>query len=331
MNRSKGKNDRLLLWVIICISVMGNIYFGYRAISENTNSIQENPFEYSIESFKQFDPKLLQYSEINQITLCFQQVSGIAVGPEGTIYVTGDESVLIMSNEGKLQSTVSTGETAHCLAVDINGDLYLGMNDHIEVYDSAGVRKANWITLGDDALITSVTVTNDYVFVADAGSRTVRKFDKSGKELLEIAGKDESKDIPGCVVPSRFFDVSVDPDGFLWVVNPGRHSLENYTFDGDLRTSWGTYSMDIEGFCGCCNPSHITILDDGTFVTSEKGIARVKVYNRLGNLESVVAGPNQFNDGTEGLDIASDSNGKIYVLDPMKKAVRIFEKINPGV
>ena len=89
--------------------------------------------------------------------------------------------------------------------------------------------------------------------------------------------------------------------------------------------------MDIEGFCGCCNPSHITILDDGKFVTSEKGIPRVKVYNRLGTLESVVSGPGQFLEGTEGLDLARDSNGTIYVLDPMKKAVRIFEKKNPEV
>ena len=33
-------------------------------------------------------------------------------------------------------------------------------------------------------------------------------------------------------------------------------------------------------------------MDNGKFVTSEKGIARVKVYNGLGELESVVvAGP----------------------------------------
>ena len=62
-----------------------------------------------------------------------------------------------------------------------------------------------------------------------------------------------------------------------------------------------------------------------------KGIPRVKVYNRLGTLESVVAGPGKFLEGTKGLDLARDSNGRIYVLDPMKKAVRIFEKKNPEV
>ena len=331
MSTPKRKNDRLLLRVIIGISVIGNIYFGYRAISENTKITQENPYEYSIEYFKKVDAGLLQYSEINQIPLCFQQVSGIAVGFDNTMYVTGDASVLIMDNDGQAQTTISTGETAFCLAVDLNGDLYLGMDDHIELYDRDGAKKAHWESLGDTALLTSITVSDDNVFVADAGNRFVWKYDKSGNVLLKIGEKNESKDIPGCVVPSRFFDVSIDPDGFLWVVNPGRHSIENYTPDGDLRTSWGVYSMGIEGFCGCCNPSHITILDDGKFITSEKGIPRIKVYNRLGNLESVVAGPDQFIEGTEGLDVAKDSNGRIYVLDPMKNAVRIFEKNNPGV
>ena len=330
MTKSKGENNRLLLWVIIGISVIGNIYFGYRAISEDSKSTQGNPFEYNIESFKKIDAELLHYSEINQIPLYFQNVSGIAVSFEDNIYVTGDDNVLIMNNEGKLLSTISTNETAYCLAVDKNTDLFLGMSDHIEVYSQDGTKKAQWESLGDKALITSIAVSDEYVFVADAGNHVVWEYDKSGNILLRIGEKDESKDIPGCVIPGRFFDLSIDPDGFLWVVNSGRHSLENYTMDGDLRSSWGEFSMEIEGFCGCCNPSHITILDDGKFITSEKGIPRIKVYNRLGNLESVVAGPYQFIEGTEGLDLAKDSNGIIYVLDPMKKSVRIFKKNNPG-
>ncbi len=331
MKSSERKKNRLLLWVVIIFSVTGNVYFGYRAISENTREVSDNPFKYDIESYKIINPELLHYSETNLIPICFQDVSGIALGIAGNIFVTGDQSVLIMKPDGEALSTISTDETAHCIHVGKNGDIYLGMNDHIEVYDSEGTKKARWESPGERAFITSITSSEEFVFAADAGNRIVLKYDKRGNILLRIAGKDESRDIPGCIIPSPFFDVSIDPDGFIWVANTGRHSLENYTFDGDLRTSWGTYSMDIEGFSGCCNPSHITILDDGKFVTSEKGILRVKVYNRLGKLESVVAGPGQFTDGTEGLDLATDSNGTIYVLDPRKKAVRIFEKKNPEV
>jgi len=331
MISSRRINGSLLTRAIIIISVIGILYFGYQAVSNNFKENQENPFEYNIENFKKSDAELLHYSEINQIPLDFQQVSGIAIGFEDNIYVTGDRSVLIINNEGKLQFTISTGETAHCLAVDKNADLFIGMSDHIEVYGQDGTKKAQWESLGDKTLITSIVVSDEYVFAADAGNHIVWKYDKSGNILLRIGEKNEDKEIPGFIIPSPFFDVSIDPDGFLWVVNPGRHSLENYTMDGDLRSSWGEFSMKIEDFCGCCNPTHVAILDDGKFITSEKGIARIKVYNRLGNLESVVAGPDQFIERTMGLDLAKDSNERIYVLDPMKKAVRIFEKNNPGV
>ncbi len=84
--------------------------------------------------------------------------------------------------------------------------------------------------------------------------------------------------------------------------------------------------MTIDGFSGCCNPSHIAILADGSFVTSEKGLVRVKILNPTGKLKSVVAGPDQFDEETRGLDLAVDSENRIIVLDPKKRLIRIFEK-----
>jgi len=331
MRAQKSKNDRLLLWGIIAISLIGNVYFAYRAISANRRTAEVNPYEYSVESFKVFDPALLSHSETMQIPLCFEDVYGIAVDDDGYIYVSGDGTILIMDNEGETKSSFKTDKTALSIDVSPDGLIYLGMSGQIDLYSSAGAMISRWDAPDEESLFTSVKVAGEFVYAADAGKRIVRKFDANWNEVLEIAKKDESKDIPGCIIPGRFFDVDVDSDSFLWVVNPGRHSLENYTPEGDIRTSWGDYSMKIEGFCGCCNPSHISILEDGSFITSEKGIPRVKVYNRHGGLESVVAGPDQFLEGTEGLDIATDSYGRVYILDPMKMAVRIFEKISPGV
>jgi len=326
MNSSKKKNERLLTGIIITISVFGIIYFGFQALSDNSKNNQKNPFEYNIENYKTSGANLLHYSEIKQIPLDLQQIAGIAVGANDKIFATGDNSVLIFNSEGKLLSTFATSKTAHAIAIDENNTIFLSINDHIEVYDQEETKKAQWESLGEAAIITSLAVSKDFVFIADAGNHIVWKFDKKGNRFTGIGKKDEEKEIPGFIIPSPFFDVGIDPDGFLWVANTGNHALENYTFDGDLRSSWGDFSMEIEGFCGCCNPSHLTILDDGKFVTSEKGIARVKVYNRLGILESVVAGSDQFIEGTVGLDLAVDSENRIYILDPGKKMVRIFEK-----
>ncbi len=322
----KQKKERLVTVAVIAVSVTGILYFGYKAIRDYSARGQGNPFEYDIEDFKKSGAALVHYTEVGRISIELKYVFGVYVGPDDRIYVSGDDSVLIFNGDGILQSSISIVGPAYCLFVDKNHDLYLGMDDHVEVYDRRGARKSSWESLGEEAIITSIAVSENNVFVADAGDHIVWKFDKSGNRLKRIGEKDKDRDIPGFIIPSPFFDVALDPDGFLWVANTGRHSLENYTQDGDFRTSWGEFSMEIEGFSGCCNPSHFAILEDGSFVTSEKGLARVKVYNRIGELVSVVALPDQFIEGTVGLDLAVDSSQRIYVLDPRQKLVRIFEK-----
>lgn len=331
MSAKKEKYDRLLTAVIIIVAVSGILYFGSRAISDNAKKDTENPFKYDLDDFKKNNLPANRYSELKPLAVNLEEVFALAVGPADNVYVSGtyvsgERSVLILDPGGAVNATVKTGETAYCIAVDGNRDLYLGMKDHVEVYSAVGERKARWESLGENAVITSIAVSTGSVFVADAGNLIVWKFDKSGNKTARIGEKNNPKDIPGFIIPSPYFDVALDPDGFLWAANTGRHSLENYTLSGDFRSSWGEYSMEPAGFCGCCNPSHFAILEDGSFVTSEKGLARVKIYNRLGQLVSMVAAPDQFKEGAVGLDLAVDSTQRIYVLDPAAKTVRMFEK-----
>ena len=123
-----------------------------------------------------------------------------------------------------------------------------------------------------------------------------------------------------------YFDIIVDPDNELWIVNPGLHYIENYTDEGQIRAFWGEASFDIEGFTGCCNPAHIASLPDGSFVTSEKGLLRIKVYKPSGEFECVVASPNKFDENAAPLDITTDEKGNIYALDITKNTVRIFKR-----
>lgn len=330
MNEQKPKKERLLTAIIISLSVVGILYFGGRAVYENTRRNQQNPFKYDVESFKQSGADRISHREIQKIELGLEHVLAIAIGPDDNLYVSGDSSILVVDEAGQVQRKTETESAVHCLAVDEKGNVYAGMNDHVEVFDESGAHTAVWNSPAEEALFTSVAVSPTAVFVADAGNLVIWKFDRSGNLLLRIGDKNAAKDIPGFIIPSPFFDVAVDPDGFLWAANTGRHSLENYTPDGAMRSIWGEFSMEIEGFCGCCNPSHFVVLEDGTFVTSEKGISRVKIYNRLGEFVSVVAGPDLFQEGTVGLDLARDSSQRIYVLDPAQKAVRVFAVIKDG-
>jgi sugar lactone lactonase YvrE len=202
------------------------------------------------------------------------------------------------------------------------------MTDHVEVYFASGKRKAVWADLGHEALITSIAIQGEDVYVADAGNKMVMRFDVSGRLIGYIGREKRASDIRRFVIPSPYFDIAVERDGTLWVVNPGRHSLLHFTPEGKFISSWGYSSSDIYGFCGCCNPSHIAITGGGEFVTSEKGIPRVKVYDERGEFIGVVAGHEQFTERSVGLDLAVDSQGRIIVLDPNLSSVRIFLEKN---
>jgi hypothetical protein len=66
-------------------------------------------------------------------------------------------------------------------------------------------------------------------------------------------------------------------------------------------------------------------LADGSFVTSEKGLVRIKIHKPSGEFLGMVAAPSQFSDEGKAPDIAVDSRGNVYALDFEKNIVRVFE------
>ena len=286
---------------------------------------KENPYEYDLTDFKKIDPKWLTYEEQIPIPLPFELPHALTIDASDRLLVSGDKELLILDTEGQTVHRFNVDRPAKCLAVSADDMVYSGMTDHIEVFNFEGQRLARWEPLDREALITSVAVSGASVYTADAGNKIVLKYDLQGNVIGRLGEKNPAKDIPGFIIPSPFFDLAVDREERLWVVNPGRYQLENYDERGDLLSSWGKPSWRIEGFCGCCNPTHIAILPDGRFVTSEKGLPRVKVYNQAGQLQAVVADPDAFDENTVGLDLAVDTSSRIYVLDPSRNSIRIFQ------
>jgi DNA-binding beta-propeller fold protein YncE len=284
----------------------------------------DNPYEYDIEELKEIDPALLKYRQASELKVDAHPF-GIAAGPDGRIYVTVENGLLVYQQD-RLESRIELEETATCLAVGADQRIFLGTVEQVLVMSPDRTRTTAWDQVPERALVTSIAVDEEQVLVADAGNHQVLHFDLDGNLLAQIDGKDPDRDSPGFIIPSPYFDVALDDQGFIWVVNPGNHTIECYKSNGDLRSSWGKSGMEIDGFCGCCNPIHMAILDDGAFVTSEKGLARVKVIEPTGVLRAVVAGPAQLAEGTVGLDLAIDPTGRILVLDPKAKLVRVFEE-----
>ena len=210
------------------------------------------------------------------------------------------------------------------MSVSPDGTIYVGMLDHIEVFDSAGKQVSSWASLGEKAYLTSISANSNEIWAGDAGNRVVYKYSPSGQIVALFGKKDSATGAPGIIVPSPHLDVESAGDGGVWVANPGRHELELYAADGKLTRTWGKNSFTIDGFSGCCNPTDFALLPGGKFATSEKGIPRVKIYAADGKFEGVVAGFETFKPEVVGLDLAADAQGHIYVMDPASKSVRVY-------
>jgi len=309
-----------LLLLVTVIVVMVKDFFYQDQMS------QKNPYEYNLDQLKQVDSSLIAYTEVQQIQPRNEKICALATDKQNRIYVAGTDQVLIYDAKGVQQSSFTTGKKVGCISVGPKGKLYMGVQNHVEVWNRSGKLVRQWEAMDEKSIITSIAVAETSVFVADAGKWVVYQYNLNGKLINRIGRKDQEKGIPGFFIPSPYFDVAIGREGQLWVVNPGRHSLEAYDKKGNLISSWTRSSMQLEGFSGCCNPSHIAMLSDGSFVTSEKGIERVKIHLPSGEFKCVVASPELFKEGTRGLDLDVDSEDLILVLDPVKGLIRIFQK-----
>jgi len=285
-----------------------------------------NQYEYDLKKFKQVDSNLICYREDYQIKPKISKLLGIAIDKSDNIFVTADNKVIEYNSRLDSIKSFSVDGSAGCLAIGKDGKLYLGFKKHLEIWDSKGNLLKKWNDLAGIPYITSIAVDDSSIFLADAGNKIVHHFNFNGQLINQIGRKDPAKGIPGFFIPSPYFDVLLGHNNEVWAINTGRHSFESYTKEGELITSFTKASMSIDGFSGCCNPTNVAMLSDGSFVTSEKGIERVKIHQANGDFKCVVAASDQFIEGTTGLDLAVDSKDHIYVLDPEKGMIRIFVK-----
>ncbi len=151
----------------------------------------------------------------------------MAVDAAGQIYVGGDRALVRFSSSGKTLSEIVLAAEPRCLAMGaVNAakapQLYVGMEDHVEVYEPQGGRVAVWPSCGPQAILTSIAISEHQVWIADAGNRLVWRFDAAGQLLGSVGKPDPSQNRPGFVVtdPDHHFDLAAASDGLVYVVNP---------------------------------------------------------------------------------------------------------------
>ena len=252
---------------------------------------------------------------------------GIAIDGQDRIYLAGASGIRVLDLDGNVLAEWSTPGPARCVALDAEGNVYVGLRTKIEKYDRTGTQLHAWgregTGVGEFSVVTSIAVRGPNVFVGDAGNRCVHRFDLTGDFIGHIGKRDTEAGVVGLVCPSAYLDCAVDDEGVVHVTNPGALRVEMYRADGGILGFWGEGGAAPHQFCGCCNPTNIALMPGGRTVTAEKAIPRVKIYDRDARMLAYM-GPEFFSKDAAGLDLAVDSEGRIYVADPGDGAVHVF-------
>ncbi len=246
-------------------------------------------------------------------------------------FVIGDRLVAFNAEGKATLVSEPFGEPYEGIALDESGRIFAVVGARVDRLAMAGdsVSVDRSVTIEEDAVnLLALAVANDGIYVADARGRRVFRLPKT---LQSEEGAAWELFAEKFMVPSET-DIAVSPDGDPVTVDPGRHTVQVRDSYGDVVRSFGRLGGKIDDFHGCCNPIAIVMGPDGSTVTAEKGmgVTRVKVYDAEGKLESIVAAPQQFDEPKDGppivLDVALDDEGRIFVLDPIRKQVRVFTR-----
>ena len=311
-----------ILLIVVILGVAGVVL--YDSLSTRIDKRPDNPWQYDVEEFKTVDEKLLSHREVRRIEI--DEPVALA-WQNGKLFLLAGNSLQIITPEGRELLSKRLDQNPRSIWVMQDENIIVAYENYLVMYDGSGEELKRSPILDDESLISSVVISDDIIFASDAGRRSVWRLNNELEIIDDFKGESGFSAFHGFILPSLHFHMAVNAENELWITNPGVHSIQNYSHSGRLRRFWGEPSFANEGFSGCCNPYYIAFLSDGRFVTSEKGIIRVKIYRESGELESVVAPAELFPKGEKAPAIAVDDQDNIWLLDFDKNMLRLFRPV----
>ena len=146
------------LLIVLILSVIGlmirDLFFLHLS--------QENPYELNTDSIKKYDTSLICYKEVFQIESEMDELNGITIDNSDNIIVTGSK-VIVFNKDFKEIKSFKLGEIGNCVDVNSLGEIFMGVQNHIEVWNFQGDFIRRWDTKNPESILSGIAIKDSAV------------------------------------------------------------------------------------------------------------------------------------------------------------------------
>lgn len=235
------------------------------------------------------------------------------------VYVFDKEDELVV----KIGSRGNSNGRFYCpygVAFDSDGHLYIadGGNHRVQKFDAAGNYLLQFGSKGSSGGQLNnprgIVIHDDKLYVADSNNKRISIFQTNNGEFCHFIGKGHL-DAP--------YDISVNTNDLLVVVDHDQHCISTFTLEGEFVNKFGSKGKHWGQLNEPC--SLTTDLNDCILV-ADSGNHRVLIFDKDGNCINCIGtiiGPSagEFNYPR---GVALSSNGSIYISDSANKRIQVF-------
>jgi hypothetical protein len=254
----------------------------------------------------------------NSILVSEGHLKAVAAFTNGDIIAAGESFVSCYN--GSLEQKWTLKMPSGITAVAACGDtIFAASVELVYLISADGKLIGEWGPYEASSSITSISAYGQNIAFADAGNKRIFVLKRNG-EVITMIGQSER----WFIIPSLYFDVALSEGNVLFTANTGNRRIETWTTDGKFLEKFGEPGTAPGAFCGCCNPAHFAVIPQG-FVTSEKGINRIKILDQYGVFVEYVSSKNSFTPSIP-LDVASNDGITIYAANPSDGNIYVYKR-----